>query len=414
MLHLNSFKFEVKQRHPMKAKSTRISLALSVVVALFVTSCRKECPIDKEGADCELNIIDKFIGLWQGNGTCSGGNSVIVSSEGGNRVSLTGLTSSQIYSVVGTAEFTSILFDSNQPIADGVTLVSASAVVLPNGSLRVSFNYQDESSGSPVLKTCSFIGELQTANASIILPSVITSPVSSRPDTLPNGNWAGFASSGGNVTTNGGTEILKRGVCWGTQPNPTVSSDNKTENGGGPGAFNSVIFGLSQGQLYFVRAYATNQFGTAYGETVQFKRDCQGDLCVGDSHLGGIIIALTSPNSGTLIYPSNLQSAEWGCLGISIGTSDNNGASNTDLIVDQCPELGIAARLCADLGDGWFLPSLSEINQPMVRAYLNNSQRYWTSSQKDAGTAWSWNEQSGTSETLSKDESAAVRPLKQF
>jgi len=396
-------------------KTINISLLTNLLIPLLMlSSCRKECPVDKEGANCEANVIDKFIGVWVGSNSCNGGGTIIVSPVSGNIVTVTGLINSQIYAIEGRAEYTSIVFESGQPLADGVVLTSSNAVILPNGSVRLTFTYSDSSSGSSIMQTCSFSGELQAGSSVSNLPVVLTAAVVSISDTLPDGSWAGLASSGGDVTTNGGPAILKRGVCWGIQPNPTVNSDNKTENGGGSGAFSSVIFGLSQGQLYYVRAYATNQFGTAYGETFQFKRDCQGDLCVGDFYLGGIIIALTSPNSGTLIYPNNLQSAQWGCLGTSIPTSDDNGVSNTNLIVGQCLESGIAARLCSDLGDGWFLPSLSEINQPAVKAYLNNSQRYWTSSQKDAGTAWSMNAQSSIPETLSKDEIASVRPLKQF
>jgi uncharacterized protein (TIGR02145 family) len=74
-------------------------------------------------------------------------------------------------------------------------------------------------------------------------------------------------SSGGNITSNGGTEITARGVCWGKNPDPSVS-DSHTEDGTGTGNFTSQISGLDPGAVYYLRAYATNKSGTAYGNTV--------------------------------------------------------------------------------------------------------------------------------------------------
>jgi len=75
------------------------------------------------------------------------------------------------------------------------------------------------------------------------------------------------AATGGNITDDGGGNITARGVCWGTSPNPTV---NKTNDGIGPGAFTSNITGLSDGTVYYYRAYATNSSGTTYGQEYSF------------------------------------------------------------------------------------------------------------------------------------------------
>jgi hypothetical protein len=77
------------------------------------------------------------------------------------------------------------------------------------------------------------------------------------------------ASSGGNITSDGGATITARGVCWNTSPNPT-ESDNKTTNGSGIGSFTSSITGLNPATLYYVRSYATNSAGTAYGNEISF------------------------------------------------------------------------------------------------------------------------------------------------
>ena len=77
------------------------------------------------------------------------------------------------------------------------------------------------------------------------------------------------ATCGGNVTSDGGGTITARGVCWSTNQNPTIE-DNKTTNGSGTGVFTSNLSNLSSQTTYYVRAYATNEAGTAYGEEISF------------------------------------------------------------------------------------------------------------------------------------------------
>lgn len=77
------------------------------------------------------------------------------------------------------------------------------------------------------------------------------------------------AMSGGNITDDGGAQITQRGVCWSTNHNPTIL-ENKSINGSGSGSFTSSITGLTLGSTYYVRAYATNSAGTAYGNEVTF------------------------------------------------------------------------------------------------------------------------------------------------
>jgi uncharacterized protein (TIGR02145 family) len=76
------------------------------------------------------------------------------------------------------------------------------------------------------------------------------------------------ALSGGNVTDAGGFEVTARGVCWGTSPNPTISG-NKTVDGSGLGIYGSTATNLLPNTIYYIRAYATNSAGTAYGQDVQ-------------------------------------------------------------------------------------------------------------------------------------------------
>ncbi len=79
------------------------------------------------------------------------------------------------------------------------------------------------------------------------------------------------AMGGGEVTYDGGSEVTARGVVWSTFPNPTIDNyEGFTIDGGGIGSFTSNIVGLNPGVAYYVRAYATNDIGTAYGNQHTF------------------------------------------------------------------------------------------------------------------------------------------------
>jgi uncharacterized protein (TIGR02145 family) len=77
------------------------------------------------------------------------------------------------------------------------------------------------------------------------------------------------AISGGNVTSDGGTTVSERGVCWGTSTNPTIA-DNHTSDGTGTGFFSSNLTELNLNTTYFVRAYIINSTGTTYGNEIFF------------------------------------------------------------------------------------------------------------------------------------------------
>jgi len=79
------------------------------------------------------------------------------------------------------------------------------------------------------------------------------------------------AISGGNVTSDGGVTITSRGVCWSTSPSPTIALSTKTTETGTTGSFTSLITGLSANTIYYIRAYATNDTGTGYGNQDSIK-----------------------------------------------------------------------------------------------------------------------------------------------
>ena len=78
------------------------------------------------------------------------------------------------------------------------------------------------------------------------------------------------AISGGNITDDGGSPLIEKGICWSTTVKPTVK-DFKTTDSPETGVYNSEMTELSEGTTYYVRSYATNNKGTTYGQQIEFK-----------------------------------------------------------------------------------------------------------------------------------------------
>jgi hypothetical protein len=110
------------------------------------------------------------------------------------------------------------------------------------------------------------------------------------------------ATAGGNITSDGGSSITAKGVVWHTSPNPTTALSTKTSDGTGTGIFSSAISGLAANTTYYVRAYATNTYGTSYGNELSFTTSNAKDVYVaGYEYYSAIII-----KNGTKILTSAL------------------------------------------------------------------------------------------------------------
>ncbi len=101
-----------------------------------------------------------------------------------------------------------------------------------------------------------------TTLGAMVLPTISTSLVSAI--------TKNSAMSGGSISSDGNGTITDRGVCWGLTNMPTIES-NKLSSTTTGNDFSVSITGLTPSTTYFVRAYATNGAGTAYGQSVQFK-----------------------------------------------------------------------------------------------------------------------------------------------
>ena len=125
-----------------------------------------------------------------------------------------------------------------------------------------------------------------TTNSSGSIPILTTTSVS--------GITGNSAASGGDITSDGGSTVTQRGVCWSTSSNPTIANDI-TNDGSSMGSFTSSITGLSSNTSYYVRAYAINGIGTAYGNQVNFTTNFQNVSCNITSSTTGTNYSVTSP-----------------------------------------------------------------------------------------------------------------------
>jgi len=214
---------------------------------------------------------------------------------------------------------------------------------------------------------------------------------------------ANTANTGGTITSDGGSPITAKGVCWSISPSPTLGVSNFTTNGTGTATFSSSVTGLTGSTTYYVRAYATNSVGTTYGPTdVTFTTWVQAPYALGQN-LGWAYCAYVAPDgSGYLVSPditptSPATTFTWGCTNthVAVGTALGTGKTNTDLIIASCGANTAAGEARAYTGGGyndWFLPSSSEFQLVATNytlfGFSGGYTSYFTSS--EAGTNYAY------------------------
>jgi uncharacterized protein (TIGR02145 family) len=127
---------------------------------------------------------------------------------------------------------------------------------LSGSDSKLQFTGKDDEDGASV--RC--VKDEDTGNAKI--PEITTKEVVNI--------WQTYAESGGTILSDGGSAITSMGVCRSTYPNPTLSNLYTVDHYGSGLFFSSQLAPLNQNTKYYIRAYATNAIGTAYGNEVTF------------------------------------------------------------------------------------------------------------------------------------------------
>jgi uncharacterized protein (TIGR02145 family) len=172
--------------------------------------------------------------------------------------------------------------------------------------------------------------EINFTTGAASLPTVTT--------TAPTAVTMNSASTGGNVTSDGGAAITAKGVCYSTTAVPTISG-NKTDGGTGTGSFISLLSGLNPGTTYYIRAYASNAAGTSYGNELNFTT-------LQEASVATLAATSVSNNSATLNGTVNANNNST-VVSFEYGTTTGYGLSVT---ASQSPVTGSSlVSVSADL-----------------------------------------------------------------
>lgn len=191
------------------------------------------------------------------------------------------------------------------------------------------------------------------------------------------------ATCGGEVTSDGGQSVTKRGICYGTSSNPSLSDGHVEDNNSGLGTFTCELTDLSPSTKYYVRAYATNSKGTAYGVQKEFTTAALGPA--------------TFEYAGTTYY-----------------VHPEVGEMSWQSAKDYCNNLTFAGY------SDWYLPSKDELMALYVYRlsiggfdYGYYSQ-YWSSTEyeNDASIAWYQEFSTGYQDVCDKSIYNRVRPIR--
>ncbi len=203
--------------------------------------------------------------------------------------------------------------------------------------------------------------ENNTPNASI--PEVTTSPAY-------DVNWFS-ANIKGNIISDGGSQITQYGIIWSTTQNPTIALTTKTTEGslpsldvfGGQYYFIRFITNLPQNTTYYVRAYATNSAGTAYGNEVSFTTGVLNPQ-VTTQHVRNITLT-TAVVTGGYQNPSGGSPSELGitACGFIWSTAPNPTIALPTKTVETGTQSSLESRITG----------LSISTVYYVRAYATNS-----------------------------------------
>lgn len=201
-----------------------------------------------------------------------------------------------------------------------------------------------------------------------IIPSLTTTAASSI-------NINGF-TTGGNISSDGGNLVTYRGICWSTSANPTIN-DNRILGGISTGTFTITLSNLNVATTYYVRAFATNSAGTAYGNQQTISTS---SLVAGTSYQGGRIAYIfqsgdpgyvAGETHGFIImnHPMGMQAAYGGYNASTgyftySGTSNNFGTGRNNTLLLYNMTGNNAAKYMYNVNyDGyndWYIPSSAE------------------------------------------------------
>ena len=165
---------------------------------------------------------------------------------------------------VGTAPGTDDIYSGMANTTNGCRYVPALGNMGKNRSRTLTLPQGQTYYWSVQAIDTSYAGGAWAAEASVAVPNLPVITTASLTNITATG-----AQGGGNVVSAGDAPVTARGLCWNTSGTPT-RADPGTANGSGIGAFTGTLTGLTEGQTYYVRAWAATASDTVYGSQRSF------------------------------------------------------------------------------------------------------------------------------------------------
>ncbi|MCX6244859.1 MAG: fibrobacter succinogenes major paralogous domain-containing protein [Bacteroidetes bacterium] len=212
------------------------SLAIMGAVLLIISSCKKK---SEEVAITLANLTTTPLTNITATTAISGGN---ITNNGGSEVTARGVCWS-------LTNQTPTIADNKTTDGTGSGIFVSNLTGLVENTPYYARAYATNSAGTAYGNVVTF----STAQ----VPVVVTD---SHSNLLLN-----TVHFSGSITSDGGVFVTKRGFCWSSaNQNPTIQNDTMVF-GNGAGSFSGDIKGLKGQTSYYVRAFATNNYGTGYG-----------------------------------------------------------------------------------------------------------------------------------------------------
>lgn len=221
-----------------------------LVIVMVLTAILSSCKKDKE--DKKVITVPQLttaaISNLSHNTATSGG---AITGDGGGAITASGICWSKTNNTPTTA-------DSKTA---GTTATGSFTSVMNNLEENTTYYvraYATNSAGTGYGNAITF-----TTTVNMTLPQLTTTAVTNLSYNT--------ATSGGTITSNGGAAITQSGICWSSTSNtPTLQADSSKAGTTATGSFTFVINNLQENTTYYVRAFAKNSVGTAYGNTITF------------------------------------------------------------------------------------------------------------------------------------------------
>lgn len=313
-------------------KKINLKLSVFLIAIITVSSCASS---DNAPSNTAPSVSTSTISSVTLNSASSGGN---VTSDGGDPVTARGIVWN-----TATSPTTSLTTKTNDGTGTG-NFSSSITSLIPSSTYFVRA-YATNSIGT------AYGNELSFTSGAIVLPTVSTTAITNI--------TTNSSVSGGTITADGGGNITARGIVWSTSQNPTIALTTKTTDGTGLGSFVSNMITLAQNTTYYVKAYATNSAGTAYGNELSFTT--------------GAIVLPTLSTTGLTSITSN-SSISGGSI-----TADGGRTITARGIVwstSQNPTIALTTKTSNGTGLGNFVSNMVYLTQNTtyyVKAYATNS-----------------------------------------